>query len=101
MLMQGIVFASHQGKSSGLHCCEATGIGKRKMKIKTFTLGGALMAKAAKRLFIRLDSRGYDVSLERLKIYVAPAGAKARESMIGTKCFSFASSRPRVAQLDS
>jgi len=35
------------------------------------------MAKAAKRLFICLDNGGYEVSLERLKIYVAMPDAKA------------------------
>jgi hypothetical protein len=35
------------------------------------------MAKAAKRLFICLDNTGYEVSLERLKIYVALLDAKA------------------------
>jgi hypothetical protein len=35
------------------------------------------MTKAAKRLFICLNNRGYEVSLERLKIYVALADAKA------------------------
>jgi hypothetical protein len=36
------------------------------------------MAKAAKRLFICLDNAGYEVSLERLKIYVALPDAKAK-----------------------
>ena len=35
------------------------------------------MARAAKRLFICLDNAGYEVSLERLKIYVALPDAKA------------------------
>jgi hypothetical protein len=35
------------------------------------------MAKAAKRLFIGLDNGGYEISLERLKIYVALRDAKA------------------------
>lgn len=35
------------------------------------------MAKAAKRLFICIDNAGYEVSLERLKIYVALQDAKA------------------------
>ena len=35
------------------------------------------MAKAAKRLFICLDNVGYEVSLERRKIYVALPDAKA------------------------
>ena len=35
------------------------------------------MAKAAKRLFICLDNGDYEVSLERLKIYVALPDAKA------------------------
>jgi hypothetical protein len=34
------------------------------------------MAKAAKRLFICLDNGGYEVSLERLKIYVALPDAR-------------------------
>ena len=38
------------------------------------------MAKAAKRLFICLDSKGYEVSLERLKIYVALPDAKAERT---------------------
>ena len=38
------------------------------------------MAKAAKRLFICLDNKGYEVSLERLKIYVALADAKAEHA---------------------
>jgi hypothetical protein len=35
------------------------------------------MAKSAKRLFICLDNEGYEVSLERLKIYVALPDTKA------------------------
>ena len=35
------------------------------------------MTKAAKRLFICLENAGYEVSLERLKIYVALPDAKA------------------------
>jgi hypothetical protein len=35
------------------------------------------MAKAAKRLFICLDNTGYEVSLERLKFYIALPNAKA------------------------
>ena len=35
------------------------------------------MAKAAKRLFICLDNAGYEVSLERRKIYVALSDIKA------------------------
>jgi hypothetical protein len=35
------------------------------------------MAKAAKRLFICLDNAGYEVSLERRKIYVALLDTKA------------------------
>ncbi len=35
------------------------------------------MAKAVKRLFICLDNAGYEVSLERRKIYVALPDAKA------------------------
>jgi hypothetical protein len=38
------------------------------------------MTIAAKRLFIRLDSAGYEVSLERLKIYVALPDAKAERA---------------------
>ena len=35
------------------------------------------MAKAAKRLFICLDNAGYEVSLERRKIYVALLDTRA------------------------
>ena len=35
------------------------------------------MARAAKRLFICLDNAGYEVCLERVKIYVALPDAKA------------------------
>jgi hypothetical protein len=38
------------------------------------------MAKAAKRLFICLDNAGYEVSLERLKIYVLLPDAKAERT---------------------
>ena len=38
------------------------------------------MAKLAKRLFICLDNKGHEVSLERLKIYVALPDAKAERS---------------------
>jgi hypothetical protein len=38
------------------------------------------MAKLEKRLFICLDNKGYEVSLERLKIYVALPDAKAERS---------------------
>jgi hypothetical protein len=38
------------------------------------------MAKAAKRLFICLDSAGYEVSVERRKIYVAVSDVKAERS---------------------
>jgi hypothetical protein len=38
------------------------------------------MTKAAKRLFICLDNAGYEVSLERLKIYVALSDAKAERT---------------------
>jgi hypothetical protein len=38
------------------------------------------MTKAAKRLFIRLDNAGYEVSLERRKIYVALPDAKAQRA---------------------
>ena len=35
------------------------------------------MARASKRLYICLDNTGYEVSLERRKIYVAVADARA------------------------
>jgi hypothetical protein len=38
------------------------------------------MTTAAKRLFICLDNAGYEVSLERLKIYVALPDAKAERT---------------------
>jgi hypothetical protein len=38
------------------------------------------MAKSAKRLFICLDNAGYEVSLERRKIYVALPDAKAERT---------------------
>jgi len=38
------------------------------------------VAKVAKRLSICLDNEGYEVSLERLKIYVALADAKAERA---------------------
>jgi hypothetical protein len=38
------------------------------------------MTKAAKRLFICLDNAGYEVSLERRKIYVALPDAKAERT---------------------
>jgi hypothetical protein len=38
------------------------------------------MAISAKRLFICLDNAGYEVSLERLKIYVALTDAKAEST---------------------
>jgi hypothetical protein len=38
------------------------------------------MAKATKRLFICLDNAGYEVSLERRKIYVALSDTKAERS---------------------
>jgi hypothetical protein len=38
------------------------------------------MAKTAKRLFICLDNAGYEVSLERLKIYVALPDEKAERT---------------------
>jgi hypothetical protein len=38
------------------------------------------MAKSAKRLFICLDNAGYEVSLERLKIYVALPDAKTERT---------------------
>jgi len=38
------------------------------------------MTKAAKRLFICLDNAGYEVSLERLKIYVSLPVAKAERT---------------------
>jgi len=42
--------------------------------------GDTSMAKAAKRLFICLDNAGYEVSLERLKIYVALTDVKAERT---------------------
>jgi hypothetical protein len=38
------------------------------------------MAKTAKRLFICLDNAGYEVSLERRKIYIALPDMKAERS---------------------
>jgi hypothetical protein len=38
------------------------------------------MEKAAKRLFICLDNAGYEVSLERRKIYVAVSDVKAERT---------------------
>ena len=38
------------------------------------------MAKAAKRLVVCVGNAGYEVSLERRKIYVALADAKARKA---------------------
>ena len=38
------------------------------------------MAKGAKRLFICLDNAGYEVSLERRKIYVAVSDVKAERT---------------------
>jgi hypothetical protein len=38
------------------------------------------MARAAKRLFICLDNAGYEVSLERRKIYVAVSDVKAERT---------------------
>jgi hypothetical protein len=38
------------------------------------------MAKAAKRLFICLDNTGYEVSLERRKIYVALSDTKTERT---------------------
>jgi hypothetical protein len=38
------------------------------------------MTKTAKRLFICLNNAGYEVSLERLKIYVALPDAKAERT---------------------
>jgi hypothetical protein len=38
------------------------------------------MAKSAKRLFICLDNEGYEVSLERLKIYIALTDVKAERN---------------------
>jgi hypothetical protein len=38
------------------------------------------MAKTAKRLFICLDNAGYEVSLERQKIYVSLPDAKAERT---------------------
>jgi hypothetical protein len=65
---------------AGLHWYEATCIGRREMKIKAFHLGSTPMAKAAKRLFICLDNTGYEISLERLKIYVALPDAKSKRT---------------------
>jgi hypothetical protein len=48
-----------------------------KRKLVAHGLGNRTMAKAAKRLFICLDNGGYEISLERLKIYVALRDAKA------------------------
>jgi hypothetical protein len=39
------------------------------------------MAKVSKRLFICLDNTGYEVSLERRKIYVAVPEAKAERAV--------------------
>ena len=47
---------------------------------ETIATSSILMAKAAKRLFICLDNAGYEVSLERLKIYVALPDAKAERT---------------------
>jgi hypothetical protein len=38
------------------------------------------MAKSAKRLFICLDNAGYEVFLERLKIYIALTDVKAERT---------------------
>jgi len=38
------------------------------------------MAKVTKRLFICLDNSGYEVSLERRKIYIAVADTKAERA---------------------
>jgi len=38
------------------------------------------MAKSAKRLFICLDNEGYEISLERLKIYIALTDVKAERN---------------------
>jgi hypothetical protein len=38
------------------------------------------MGRTAKRLFICLDNSGYEVSLERLKIYVALPDVRAKRS---------------------
>src|SRR5216683_4352420 len=63
-----------------LHWYEATGIGKREVKDQGVHLERAYMAKAAKRLFICLDNAGYEVSLERRKIYVALPDTKAERA---------------------
>jgi hypothetical protein len=42
--------------------------------------GNTSMAKAAKRLFICLNDLGYEVSLERLKIYIALTDVKAERT---------------------
>lgn len=47
------------------------------------------MANAAKRLFICLDNGGYEVSLERLKIYVALPEAKANGAFGGPRSSPF------------
>jgi hypothetical protein len=47
------------------------------MKIKAFIQASTSISKSTKRLFIYLDNAGYEVSLERLKIYVALPDAKA------------------------
>jgi hypothetical protein len=43
-------------------------------------LGQYIDGKSSKALFICLDNAGYEVSLERLKIYVALSDAKANRS---------------------
>jgi hypothetical protein len=48
-----------------------------KRQLVAHGLGNRTTAKAAKRLFICLDNGGYEISLERLKIYVALRDAKA------------------------
>ena len=65
--------------SAEVHWYEATGIGKREFKIKRFIWSVLAMAKAAKRLVICVDNSGYEVSLERRKIYVAIPDARAEK----------------------
>jgi len=48
-----------------------------KSQLVAHWLGNRSIPKAAKSLFICLDNAGYEVSLERLKIYVALQDAKA------------------------
>ena len=50
------------------------------MSSPAFIYCDTTMAISAKRLFICLDNAGYEVSLERLKIYVALTDAKAEST---------------------